>query len=146
MKKFLALLLALTLALSLAVPAYAADPTEEDALDWAALEAELAKAEAEQRAAALKELGAAAGQINVLLNDKCVASPDAFIIQKDVDLTGGSAELLERRGLFGLSLGKLGFQCSPHRGMFLPLGPRRRREQRGRVPALRPAAGQEIFS
>lgn len=75
MKKFLALLLALTLALSLAVPAYAADPTEEDALDWAALEAELAKAEAEQRAAALKELGAAAGQINVLLNDKCVASP-----------------------------------------------------------------------
>ena len=47
MKKFLALLLALTLALSLAVPAYAADPTEEDALDWAALEAELAKAEAE---------------------------------------------------------------------------------------------------
>ena len=48
MKKFLALLLALTLALSLAVPAYAADTTEEDDLDWAALEAELAKAEAEQ--------------------------------------------------------------------------------------------------
>ena len=83
MKKFLALLLALTLALSLAVPAYAADPTEEDALDWAALEAELAKAEAEQRAAALKELGAAAGQINVLLNDKCVASPDAVPVLKD---------------------------------------------------------------
>ena len=34
MKKFLALLLALTLALSLAVPAYAADTTEEDDLDW----------------------------------------------------------------------------------------------------------------
>ncbi len=83
MKKFLALLLALTLALSLAVPAYAADTTEEDDLDWAALEAELAKAEAEQRAAALKELGAAAGQINVLLNDKCVASPDAVPVLKD---------------------------------------------------------------
>ena len=36
MKKFLALLLALTLALSLAVPAYAADATKEDDLDWAA--------------------------------------------------------------------------------------------------------------
>ena len=83
MKKFLALLLALTLALSLAVPAYAADTTEEDDLDWAALEAELAKAEAEQRAAALKELGAAAGQINVLLNDKCVAFPDAVPVLKD---------------------------------------------------------------
>lgn len=81
MKKFLALLLALTLALSLAVPAYAADTTEEDDLDWAALEAELAKAE--QRAAALKELGAAAGQINVLLNDKCVAFPDAVPVLKD---------------------------------------------------------------
>lgn len=83
MKKFLALLLALTLALSLAVPAYAADTTKEDDLDWAALEAELAKAEAEQRAAALKELGAAAGQINVLLNDKCVAFPDAVPVLKD---------------------------------------------------------------
>ena len=62
MKKFLALLLALTLALSLAVPAYAADTAEDEDFDWAALEAELAKAEAEQRAAALKELGAAAGQ------------------------------------------------------------------------------------
>lgn len=77
MKKFLALLLALTLALSLAVPAYAADTVEDEDFDWAALEAELAKAEAEQRAAALKELGAAAGQINILLNDKCVAFPDA---------------------------------------------------------------------
>ena len=74
MKKFLALLLALTLALSLAVPAYAADTAEDEDFDWAALEAELAKAEAEQRAAALKELGAAAGQINVLLNDKCVGA------------------------------------------------------------------------
>lgn len=62
MKKFLALLLALTLALSLAVPAYAADTVEDEDFDWAALEAELAKAEAEQRAAALKELGAAAGR------------------------------------------------------------------------------------
>ena len=48
MKKFLALLLALTLALSLAVPAYAADTVEDEDFDWAALEAELAKAEAEQ--------------------------------------------------------------------------------------------------
>ena len=48
MKKFLALLLALTLALSLAVPAYAADTAEDEDFDWAALEAELAKAEAEQ--------------------------------------------------------------------------------------------------
>ena len=83
MKKFLALLLALTLALSLAVPAYAADTVEDEDFDWAALEAELAKAEAEQRAAALKELGAAAGQINVLLNDKCVAFPDAVPVLKD---------------------------------------------------------------
>ena len=82
MKKFLALLLALTLALSLAVPAYAADTAEDEDFDWAALEAELAKAEAEQRAAALKELGAAAGQINVLLNDKCVAFPDAVPVLK----------------------------------------------------------------
>ena len=44
MKKFLALLLALTLALSLAVPAYAADTVEDEDFDWAALEAELAKA------------------------------------------------------------------------------------------------------
>lgn len=82
MKKFLALLLALTLALSLAVPAYAADTAENEDFDWAALEAELAKAEAEQRAAALKELGAAAGQINILLNDKCVAFPDAVPVLK----------------------------------------------------------------
>ena len=82
MKKFLALLLALTLALSLAVPAYAADTAEDEDFDWAALEAELAKAEAEQRAAALKELGAAAGQINILLNDKCVAFPDAVPVLK----------------------------------------------------------------
>lgn len=82
MKKFLALLLALTLALSLAVPAYAADTAEDEDFDWAALEAELVKAEAEQRAAALKELGAAAGQINVLLNDKCVAFPDAVPVLK----------------------------------------------------------------
>ena len=82
MKKFLALLLALTLALSLAVPAYAADTVEDEDFDWAALEAELAKAEAEQRAAALKELGAAAGQINILLNDKCVAFPDAVPVLK----------------------------------------------------------------
>lgn len=54
MKKFLALLLALTLALSLAVPAYAADTAEDEDFDWTALEAELAKAVAEQRAAALK--------------------------------------------------------------------------------------------
>ena len=36
----------------------------------------------EQRAAALKELGAAAGQINILLNDKCVAFPDAVPVLK----------------------------------------------------------------
>ena len=75
MKKFLALLLALTLSLSLAVPAYAADTAEDEDFDWAALEAELAKAEAEQRAAALKELGAAAGQLHILLHAKCVAVP-----------------------------------------------------------------------
>ena len=50
----------------------------------------------------------------VLEHGHRVGGGDAFVIQKDVDLTGGSAELLERRGtLFGLSLGKLGFQCSP---------------------------------
>ena len=50
----------------------------------------------------------------VLEHGHRVGGGDAFIIQKHVDLTGGSAELLERRGtLFGLSLGKLGFQCSP---------------------------------
>ena len=55
----------------------------------------------------------------VLEHGHRVGGGDAFIIQKDVDLTGGSAELLERRGtLFGLSLGKLGFQCSPVEGIF----------------------------
>ena len=50
----------------------------------------------------------------VLEHGHRVGGGDAFVVQKDVDLTGGSAELLERRGtLLGLSLGKLGFQCSP---------------------------------
>ena len=43
-----------------------------------------------------------------------VGEGDAFVVQENVDLTGGSAELLERRGtLLGLGLGKLGFQGRP---------------------------------
>lgn len=82
MKKFLALLLALTLALALAVPASAADTAAEEEFDWSALEAEYEKHQAEQCAAALKALGGVSGQVNVLLNDKCIAFSDAMPVIK----------------------------------------------------------------
>ena len=93
MKKLLSLLLAMTMAMALAVPAAAAERddviggaddesgilliSEDGELDAAQLEQMLKELEKQAREENIQALGGTLGRINVLLNDRCVSFSDA---------------------------------------------------------------------